>query len=422
MAYPRCSEPFISPGTYDAASPIMAYPTVSSSSPPRRPDLDELSAPATQVVRDRDAYLGDGADIGRRLSEDQVELFVGDDAVPGLQRELRRLRPVYIVLHDVGTSSSLRMLQAMAGREGRIMRLLVRRQGQGIPLATLQFIELPGANGSTLRVYSTDVDADSHSRHDLAGVLVAQAALAVLIFGELPAHALGAALQPLQEAASQQRWTTRMLLMIPLGSTVAVNGFARDFGRHGLQVHVTPRVTHPGDAWSYIGSTWNQLEGAPAAAPAAAPTPAPAPAPARPSASRASATDHEPTQPMGLLREHAGGIDWFDYAQRCAAIKGMVACCVFDRSSGKPLAHVGGLPSAEMMQMLGEQLLGTASSIGAMMGTGAQVQEATVSTASHHLLLHVLPARPEVALHLVLDAATGNPILARMQLQRLDPV
>jgi hypothetical protein len=56
-----------------------------------------------------------------------------------------------------------------------------------------------------------------------------------------------------------------------------------------------------------------------------------------------------------------------------------------------------------------------------MMGTGAQVQEATVSTASHHLLLRVIPSRPEVALHLVLDAATGNPILARMQLQRLDP-
>lgn len=382
----------------------MTYPTTSTPSP-RRPDRDELLAPATQIVRDRDAYLGGDSDIGRRLGEDQFELFVGEDAAPGLQRELLRLRPRYIVLHDVGTSSSLRMLQAMAGREGRIMRLHVRRQGQGIPLASLQFIELPGADGATLRVYSSDVDADSHSRHDMARVLVAHAALAVLIFGELPAHALGAALQPLLDAAAQQRWSTRMLLMIPLGSTVAVNGFARDFGRHGLQVHVTPRVTHPGDAWSYIGSTWNQLEGMKGTT-----------APERDDAP----TGLEPTEPMGLRGEHAG-IDWFDYAQRCASIKGLVACCVFDRASGKPLAHVGGLPSAEMMQTLGEQLLGTASRIGAMMGTGAQVLETTVSTASHHLLLHRLPAHPEVAVHLVLDAATGNPMLARLQLQRFDP-
>ncbi|HNT38751.1 MAG TPA: hypothetical protein PKO45_06480 [Rubrivivax sp.] len=385
----------------------MVYPPSNTHPPNRRAREEDLSAPATQVVRDRDAYLGEGTDVGRRLSADQVELFVGDDASSGLQRELQRVKPAFIVLHDVGTSSSLRLLQAMAGGEGKLCRLVIRRQGQGIPLATLQFIELPGAGRSTLRVYSTDIDADSHARHEIAGVLASLAALAVFVFGDLPAHALSSAMQPLLDAAALRRWSTRMLLMIPLGSSVPVNSFARDFGRHGLQVHVTPRVTHPGDAWRFIGSTWNQLEGA------AAPE-------APPAAPNTVSGEHEPTQPMGLPRERAG-IDWFDYVQRCAAVKGMVACCAFDRSSGKPLAHIGGLPSAEMMQTLGEQWLGTASSIGAMMGTGAQVLEASISSPSHHLLLHVLPSHPEVALHAVLDAATGDPILARRQLQRLDP-
>lgn len=385
----------------------MTAPMPSAPASTRRADEEELLAPATQIVHDRDAYLDAGGDVGRRLSEDQVELFVGDDAAGGLQREFDRVKPAFIVLHDVGTSSSLRLLQAMVGREGRLRRLVVRRQGHGLPLATLQFIELPGADGSTLRVYSTDVDADSQARHEIAGVLSSRATLAVLVFGDLPAHALASAMHPLLDAAAQQHWSTRMVLMIPLGSTVPVNGFARDFGRHGLQVHVTPRVTHPGDAWSFIGSTWNQLEGA------AAPPEAPA------AADGTAGGEHEPTQPMGLRQDHEG-IDWYDYVQRCSAIKGMVACCVFDRSSGKPLAHIGGLPSAEMMQLLGEQLLGTASSIGAMMGTGAGVREASVSTASHHLLLHTHSSRPEVALHVVLDARTGDPVLARRQLQRLD--
>lgn len=384
----------------------MAHPSTSGVAPTDRPDAEELAAPATQVVRDRDAYLGDAGDIGRRLSEEQFELFVGDAAAPGLQRELQRLSPTYIALHDVGSGSSLRLLQAMAATQGKLARLTVRRQGHGMPLATLQFIELPGSDGSTLRVYSTDVDADSHARHELARVLLARAALAVLLFGDLPAHALAAAAQPLLDAAAGERWATRMMLMIPLGSPVPVNGFARDFARLGLQVHVTPRVAHPGDAWSYIGSTWNQLEGA------AAPVP--------PAPSATASSEHEPTQPMGLRPQQAG-IDWFDYVQRCAAIKGMVACCVFDRASGKALAHVGGLPSAEMMQMLGEQLLATASRMGAMMGTGAQVQEASIGTASHHVLLRSLPAHPGVAVHAILDAAISNPLVARTQLQRLDP-
>lgn len=378
------------------------------SPPVRRPDLDELSAPATQIVRDRDAYLGQSRDIGRRLTDDQVELFVADEPATALQRELERLAPPYIALHDVGTSSSLRLLQAMAATAGKVMRLTVRRQGQGVPLATLQFVEISGSNGSALRVYSTDVDADSHARHQIARVLVSHARLAVLVFGELPPHALAAALQPMIDAAHHDRWPNRQMLMIPLGSPAPVSGFANSFSATGLRVQVTPRITRPTDAWSFIGSTWNQLEGV-------APPPA-APAPR----SAAESDDEEPTQPMGLGKVR-GGINWFDYVQRCASIKGMVSCCVFDRISGHALAHAGGRPSAELLQALGEKLLATADEMGARVGTGTHALEASVSYPTHHVLLRALPRQPGVVLHAVLDAATGNPMLARAQLQRLDP-
>ena len=389
----------------------MSHPASHSHPVAQRPNADELSAPATQIVRDRDAYLGQSRDIGRRLTEEQVELFVGDEPAAALQREFERLNPQFIALHDVGTASSLRLLQAMASTTGRVMRLTVRRQGHGVPLATLQFIEIAGSDGSALRVYSTDVDADTHARQLIARVLVSHARLAVLVFGDLPAHALAASMQPLIQSVGQERWPGRHLLMIPLGAPAPVNAFVAPFNAAGLQVQVAPRVARATDAWSFIGSTWNQLDGV--AAPAA-------PAAAAPPINDAEA----PTEPMGLAADrpgHRGGINWFDYVQRCASVKGMISCCVFDRSNGQALAHAGGRPPAEVMQALGERLLVTAGEIGAMMGTGTAVTEATVSYATHHLMLRALPRQPGVVLHAVLDAATGNLALARAQLQRLDP-
>lgn len=412
----------------------MSHPAPHAHPHGPRTDADELAAPATQIVRDRDAYLGQNRDIGRRLTDDQVELFVSDEPAAALQRELDRLHPQFIALHDVGTSSSLRLLQSMASTTGKVMRLTVRRQGHGVPLATLQFVEISGSDGTALRVYSTDVDADTHARQLIARVLVSNARLAVLVFGDLPTHALAASMQPLIQAVSHERWPGRQMLMIPLGAPAPINSFASPFTAAGLHVQVAPRVARATDAWSFIGSTWNQLEGV--AAPAPPPPPAPAPV------DRA----HAPTQPMGLTAERGAeraaergmphaerpraqperaapptDINWFDYVQRCASVKGMISCCVFDRSNGHALAHAGGRPPAEIMQALGERLLSTAGDIGAMMGTGTEVTEATVSYATHHLMLRALPRQPGVVLHAVLDAATGNLALARAQLQRLDP-
>ncbi|MFO1330608.1 MAG: hypothetical protein U1F56_24925 [Rubrivivax sp.] len=397
----------------------------------RRPDADELAAPATQIVRDRDAYLGQSRDVGRRLTDDHLELFVADEPGAALRREFERLSPQYIALHDVGASSSLRLLQSMSATTGSIKRLAVRRQGQGVPLATLQFVEIAGSDGSALRVYSTDIDADSHTRASVGRALVAHARLAVLIFGELPAHALSAAMQPLVDAVGHERWPCRHLLMIPLGLPGPLNVFVAPFKAAGLQVQVAPRVARATDAWSFIGSRWNQLDGITAEAvstgqtahalPAAADVPPPAPTPA---AGPAADDNEPPTQPMGLAADRPDprhAINWFDYVQRCASVKGMISCCVFDRANGQALAHAGGRPPAEVLQALGEKLLVTAGEVGSLMGTGSEVTEATVSSSSHHLLLRALPRHPGVVLHAVLDAVTGNVALARAQLQRLDP-
>jgi hypothetical protein len=54
------------------------------------------------------------------------------------------------------------------------------------------------------------------------------------------------------------------------------------------------------------------------------------------------------------------------------------------------------------------------------LGLGANRPEASISTQSHHLLLRPVPGHPGVAVHLVIQASTGNLMLARMQLERIE--
>jgi hypothetical protein len=150
----------------------------------------DLGAPATQIVGDRDAYLGGQGDVGRRIGEDQVELFITGDVAGALQREFQAHASEFIALHDVGSSGSLRLLGSLAGSAGaRVQRLSVRRQGHGLALAVLQFVEVPLADGQRLRVYSTDINADGPARQQVARVLLAFSQLGVLMVGDLPLHA-----------------------------------------------------------------------------------------------------------------------------------------------------------------------------------------------------------------------------------------
>ena len=94
----------------------------------RIPSREDLLAPRTQIVNDREAYLGQGRhDVGRRIADDQVELFVSSDVAAALQQEFTLHAPEFIALHDVGTSASLRLLSSLAGAAGaRVQRLSVK--------------------------------------------------------------------------------------------------------------------------------------------------------------------------------------------------------------------------------------------------------------------------------------------------------
>jgi hypothetical protein len=402
---------------------------------PSRAGRDELNAPATQIVGDREAYLGQTAsDVGRRISEDQVELFVTGDAAMSLQQEFQRLGPEFIALHDLGLAASLRLLNSMAGPAGaRVQRLSIRRQGQGVALAVISFVEVTLADSSPVRVYSTDVQAEGLVRAHLARVLLAHSRLGVLMVGDLPAHVLTAQVAPLHEAMMQGSWPNRDLLLVPLGNSIGLAAPSAQLGHHTpVAVHVTPHAAKPKHVWTFVGGAWNRLHGMPGGEralptelsravpkprvpnPEATTEPMPLDMPRR-TGTLTAATPSSGITPMPV----PGASGWDAYTQRCALIKGVQACCVFDMHSMAVMASAGESPAPERLARQGAALLASMLDASRALGLGPTQPEAHISTAHHHLLLRPVPGHPGVAMHLVLQAHGSNLTLARMQLERI---
>ena len=416
----------------------------------RIPSREDLLSPRTQIVNDRDAYLGQGRnDVGRRIADDQVELFVAGDVASALQQEFSLHSPEFITLHDLGVSASLRLLGSLAGAAGaRVQRLSIRRQGHGVALSVVQFVEVPLANGTLVRVYSTDINADGTARAHMARVLLAFSRLGVLMVGELPGHALSAQLAPLHDALVRGPWPNRDLLMVPLGSGTALAALGAQLAHQTpVEVHVTPHAAKPKHVWTFVGGAWNRLHGAPngeralptdleraipkprVPSPEAATEPMPldsikakAAAAAAPSAPSApSAPTMAPLVSSVTPMPVPGATSWQTYVDRCALIKGTISCCVFDTHSMQPMAFTGGPPSAERLAQQGAVLLSTMNDASRALGLGPARAEASISTTNHHLLLRPVAGHPGVALHLVLQATGSNLTLARMQLERVEP-
>ena len=415
----------------------------------RIPSSEDLLAPRTQLVGDRDAYLGQGRnDIGRRISEDQVELFVTGDVSTSLEQEFALHTPEFLALHDLGTSASLKLLSSLvAGSGAPVQRLSIRRQGQGVALAVLRFVEVPLADGTPVRVYSTDVNADGPARARMARLLLGHSRLGVIIVGEVPAQALTAQLTPFHEAILRGPWPNRDLLLVPLGSSIGLAAPGAQLAlKSQVAVHVTPHAAKPKHVWTFIGGAWNRLHDAtnnsralPTELPSDMPKPrvprpqatteaillesaisstrAPAPAPASPHAQALMASSLQSITPMPV----PGATSWQAYVDRCVLIKGAVSCCVFDAHSMEPLASAGGPPAADRMAKQGAALLSAMNNASRALGLGPARAEACISTTHHHLLLRPVPGHPGVALHMALQASTSNVTLARMQLERIDP-
>ena len=443
--------------------PIHEMSTWEASAQPSR-DFDEQSEEsweatraqtgmATQLMQDKDEYLAQTQpQVGRRVGQSQWELFVVVDPAEALQQTFDLLKPEYIALHDIGTLSSRRMLAGLAVATGRpVHQLHIRRQGLGMPLAQIEFVELPvAADKPPLRLYTTEIDADTQQRRRLARLLLAHSRLGVVIVGDLPPHALATALLPLHDAIKEGPWHNRELLMLPLAGASALAGQASHLAiGTPVQVRTTPLVTRPAEAWHYLRGSWNKLRAQladqaihlaeildPVAPPAVA---APAGPPQANTGNGAAQTGPVsllesasapprvplPMQPMPLPRgtpPTAAPIDpaLATYIRKCGELKGMISCVVFELATQRTIGHAGGRPGPAVLASQGASLMATMAEAAQALNLGQAAPDAAITLGNHHQLLRAVPARPGLAMHAVLDRAQVNLTLVRLQLQRLD--
>lgn len=395
---------------------------------------------ATQFLGNEDDYLAPEKqrDIGRQTGVNERELFVSCAPDLAMQQQFEHLHPEFIAIHDIATASSRRLLVGIAAASGRaVQKLVIRRQGYGTALATLEFVELPTADGSSLRMYSTEAYADTASRHGLARMLLAYSRLGVMMVGDLPGHAIASALKPFHDFMVAGPWPNRQLLLLPLASGSALVAQGMEMARGtGVNVRTTPQVTRPADAWGFINGTWSRLREHAQPDGRRVPSLAGAPAGEPPPTERAASVDFTgtadrrgpdrlamrpmPTVPSAATRAAApqGLLD--RYVHQLSELPGMVSCCIFDVASGLEVTHAGASPGAADLAMHGKALLAGMGASSRSMGLGHTLPEAAITLGSHHLLLRAVPGHAGLALHAALDKTNANLTLARLQVQRMD--
>jgi hypothetical protein len=388
---------------------------------------------ATQVMVDSTSELPRSQQqVGRRISDAQWELFVACEAAEALQQQFETLQPEYAVLHDVGTQSSRRMLQGLAAAMQRpVHQLHIRRQGVGMPLARIEFVELPvGPDQPVLRLYTSETDADTAQRRRLARTLLSHSRLGVIMVSDLPPHALATALMPLRDAIVEGPWHNLELLMLPLAGASSLGGQAAHLARGSkVKIRTTPVVTRPAEAWSYLRASWNKLREQLSDEAIHIPEIfdlAPVVGTAAPAQATGAARSPLPMQPMPEVRATAAPAPAVadpvltTYLRKCGELKGMVSCCVFELATQRTISHTGARPGPAGLAAHGASLMASMAEAAHALNLGDAAPDAAITLGAHHVILRTVPARRGLAMHAVLDKAQANLTLVRLQLQRLD--
>jgi len=264
---------------------------------------------STQIMEESEASVAEISDIGCAVDTDSRELFISCGAGEALQQQFEFHRREFITVHDLGTRSSRQLLRSIASACGKpVRKLVLRRQGFGTVLATIEHVDVSTAQGNDLRVYSTDVSdsQDATERHAVARSLMAYSQLGVMMVGNLAPAALFDALRPWHEDLLRKPWPNRELLLLPLTNTTTLVATGQELIRGtSITLRTTPVVTRPADAWNFINGTWSRMHGSNLAHATGAYAPSPPSAP-RPTPGASAAPDRSPETPKAPVPRSSG--------------------------------------------------------------------------------------------------------------------
>jgi hypothetical protein len=376
-----------------------------------------LGPMATQLLQHESDYLDDRPDIGRAIGEGVRELFISTEPATALRQQFEFRQTRFIALHDLNCVTSRKLLAGVATSFGRpVHRLELRRHGYGTTFASIEFVDCPSTLGMSVRLYATDIDADTQTRQALARVLMSYSALTVVMVGDMPAHVLSQDLERIRQQMLETAWNCRNLEFLPLFNGAWVAPLVTDLGHAtGAETHVTPVVSRPLDAWTFLSAAWNQLQNQ-SASPGTKP-PLLGPLSINPGA--AGATMPRSAPPVAPAAANSSR-DLERLVQGIADLPGVVSCCVFELSSSRTLAQVGMEPAPVELARRGTTLITLARSTRKQLGLLGQSDEVILMGGVPALAVRTLSSRPELAIHVAFTPARADWPILRPRIMALD--
>lgn len=400
---------------------------------------------ATQVMaRDSDDQRVAGSrDIGRLTGPNTRELFVTCDAAEALRLQFDHLQSLHVALHDIGSNVSRQLLRQLAAQGGSaVHKLVIRQQGYGTLLASIEYATYASPEGQSVHIYSTDVQSTPAAQQAVSRVLMEHAQVSVVLLAEQPGQGSANALRQMMQWVHVPAWICPSLLIMPLGpaaAQAAATQSAQVVQRHGMLVRAAPQPSRPADAWSYTLGFWQKtaMRGRLASSGVGTGSPMQIPAlklrldgdagttvPQAPPWANTAATPV--TAPAALSAAAAppqgssAPAHMDTYVSMVSQMTGLLSCCVFDVNLAAPLGHAGRGPSPLDLARQGSAILKAQQMARLALNLADPAHEILISSDRHHQVVRPLPGLPDLALHCLLDRHKTNQSLVRFQLQRLD--
>jgi hypothetical protein len=370
---------------------------------------------ATQLLQYESDYLDDRPDIGRAIGEGVRELFISTEPAIALEQQFEFRRPVFAALHDLNCTTSRKLLAGVAASFNRpVHRLEIRRHGYGTTYASIEFVDCPSSTFTPVRLYSTDIDADTQTRQALTRVLMGHSLITVMMVGDMASHALTQHLERLRQQIGEPSWACRNLQFMPLFNSQWLEPAVAELGRAtGAITQLTPQVTRPLDAWTFLSAAWNQLQTQrnPQGKPPLLGPLTVNPGTAVATMPRAVPVAAVPTGAAGELERLVQGI---------ADLPGVTSCCVFELTSSRTLAQAGMEPAPVELARRGTTLIALARSTRKQLGLLGQADEIIIMGGAPALAVRALASRPELAVHVAFTPAKADWPVLRPRIMALD--